>query len=1107
MAGTDLGTIVAHLNLDVNQFQNGVQQAQQQLENASSGFDRVANAGRRLQGIGAGLTAAVTVPVAGIAKSAYEVNNAFQTSMSNVQALSGATGKDLQDLTNLAREMGATTQFSASECADALGYMALAGWDAQQSMDGLPGVLNLAAASGMELADASDMVTDYLSAFGEGADQAGRMADVLAYAQAHSNTTTAGLGEAFKNCAANAHAFGLDIEQTTALIGKLSDQGLKGSEAGTALTAVMRDITQKMKNGKIQIGNTAVAVQDSNGNFRDMTDILGDVEKATNGMGDAQKNAALMGTFTADSIKALNILLNTGSGNIKDFEKALRGSKGSAEEMAKTMNDNLEGDLKSMNSAIEECYLTMMEKLDPVLRLIVQGITKLAQGFSKIPQPIMIVIMSIAGILAVLGPLLVIIGTVMTKAEKCVEVINRFRAFRQAGGFARIFSTALNGVRAACTRVVGVITNTVIPALQSLWAFLLANPIVLVIAAIVGLVAGFTYLWNHCEAFRAFWIKLWKDFLMAVQSFSPALAGVFKGIGNVISGFVNIIQALLGGIKDIFVDIFTGNFDKIPEDFAQMGEKLQDAINKIFDGLGQIAQNAMQALQDVFMSGLNTLFDPIINWGYSISGAFGDAMVDLYAVFKDGFDLILDYWRDVGSILKDLFSGDFEGALQGVQTLFSHLGENVLNVLQDLGTFVVDIFRSIGEGITNALASAWNSITSWFSQLGSSIMSILSNALSAIGDFFNNLPSMIGTAIGVIGGVIASGIVNAWNFVTQTVPTYFAQIGQWFSQLPSMIGQWLTDTYNRVTQWASQLPGKAQEAASRFVESASNYFTQLPSRVGNWLTQTYNRASQWASQLPAKAQQAGSRFVSRASSALSQLPGRIWSYLSSCISRAINFASQFASKGMQAANNFKNRILSGLRSIPSQVLGIGRQIVQGLWNGIKGAGGWLRSQISSFASSVVAGFKSSFKIHSPSGVMRDEVGKYLPKGIDVGIKLGSKDTLKAVRDFSNQIIETAKLGNISQALSVNTGDVSTQNIVQNDSTVAAIQGLERTIAQQKTEFDYNKLKDCFVSGASNIDSTILMDKEVVGKKVAAPVKTHNDTTTMRLNRLEGITQW
>ena len=225
------------------------------------------------------------------------------------------------------------------------------------------------------------------------------------------------------------------------------------------------------------------------------------------------------------------------------------------------------------------------------------------------------------------------------------------------------------------------------------------------------------------------------------------------------------------------------------------------------------------------------------------------------------------------------------------------------------------------------------------------------------------------------------------------------------------------------------------------------------------------------------------------------------------ISRAISFASQFANKGLQAANNFKNKIISGLQSIPSRVAGIGRQIVQGLWNGIKGAGSWLRGQISNFANSVISGFKSSFKINSPSKVMRDEVGKFLPKGIDVGIKLGSKDTLKAVKDFSNQIIETAKLGDITQAMSINTGDVSTQNIIQSDNTVAAIDELRRTVQQQNTEFDYNKLKDCFVSGARNIDSTILMDKEVVGRKVATPVKTHNDTTTMRLNRLEGITQW
>ena len=170
------------------------------------------------------------MPLLALGAGAIKTSADFEKSMSNVQALSGATGKDLEDLTNIAKEMGAKTQFSASEAADALGFMALAGWDSKQSMSALPGVLDLAAASGMGLAEASDMVTDYLSAFGEEADQAGRMSDVLAYAQANSNTTTQALGEAFKNCAVNANAFGLDIEQTTALLGKLGDQGLKGAK-------------------------------------------------------------------------------------------------------------------------------------------------------------------------------------------------------------------------------------------------------------------------------------------------------------------------------------------------------------------------------------------------------------------------------------------------------------------------------------------------------------------------------------------------------------------------------------------------------------------------------------------------------------------------------------------------------------------------------------------------------------------------------------------------------------------------------------------------------------------------------------------------------------
>ena len=192
-------------------------------------------------------------------------------------------------------------------------------------------MLTLAQAGEMELAAASDLVTDYLSAFNMEASETARMVDVLAYAQANANTTVEGLGMAFKNCAANANAAGMDVETTSAAISMMANQGLKGSEAGTALNAVLRDMTAKMEDGAIAIGEQSVAVMDAEGNYRDFTDILADVQAATNGMGDAEKAAALQSTFTADSIKGLNLMLNAGADEMVGFRDELYGCAGAAE--------------------------------------------------------------------------------------------------------------------------------------------------------------------------------------------------------------------------------------------------------------------------------------------------------------------------------------------------------------------------------------------------------------------------------------------------------------------------------------------------------------------------------------------------------------------------------------------------------------------------------------------------------------------------------------------------------------------------------------------------------------------------------------------------------
>ena len=354
-------------------FTENVGGAGQAMESASGKAIGLTSA---LKGLFAAVSAAAVIHAVGdFASDAVDLGKDYTAMMSEVAAISGATATEIEQMEATAREYGATTIFSATDAAEALKYMSLAGWDAQQSSDALGGVLDLAAASGMELGQASDMVTDYLSAFSMKASDAAYFADMLAYAQSHSNTTAVQLGEAYKNSAANLNAAGQDIETTTSLLEAMANQGYKGSEAGTSLAAIMRDITNEMDNGAIKIGKTSIAVQDSAGNFRDLTDILTEVEAATIGMGDAERATALSSTFTADSIKGVNMLLNEGMETVSGYEDALRGAGGAASDMSDIMNDNLSGDIANMESAYEEMKIQVFENMEEPLRDATQYIT------------------------------------------------------------------------------------------------------------------------------------------------------------------------------------------------------------------------------------------------------------------------------------------------------------------------------------------------------------------------------------------------------------------------------------------------------------------------------------------------------------------------------------------------------------------------------------------------------------------------------------------------------------------------------------------------------------------------------------------------------------
>lgn len=373
-------------NADTSGLSQSFRDAESEIDSSCTGIDAaVSKATRVIAGFVS--AAAITAAVKQATQYVVQVGSAFEASMSEVQAISGATSAELEKMSAKAKQLGSTSRFSATEVSQAFKYMSLAGWDVSQSISAVDGVIQLAAASGMDLAAASDMVTDYLSAFGMEADQATYMADMLAYAQAHSNTTAEMLGEAYKNCAANLNASGQDIETTTALLEGMANQGKKGSEAGTQLAAIMRDLTAKMDEGAIQIGETSVAVMDAQSNFRDLTDIITDVDAATEGMGDAQKAAALASTFTSDSITGLNLILNEGIDKIAGYEEELRNSSGAASDMADTMQNNLQGKITAAGSALEGLGIAAYDYISGPAGTVVDMATGMFKGLTDLISP------------------------------------------------------------------------------------------------------------------------------------------------------------------------------------------------------------------------------------------------------------------------------------------------------------------------------------------------------------------------------------------------------------------------------------------------------------------------------------------------------------------------------------------------------------------------------------------------------------------------------------------------------------------------------------------------------------------------------------------------
>lgn len=825
-----------------------------------------------------------------------ELGQNFTSTMSEVSAISGATGEDFEKLEACAREYGATTVFSASNAAEALKYMSLAGWDADQSTSALGGVLNLAAASGMELGAASDMVTDYLSAFAMEAGDAAYFADLLSYAQSHSNTTAEALGEAYKNCAANLNAAGQDVETVTSLLEGMANQGYKGSEAGTAMAAIMRDITNGMKDGAIKIGETSVAVMDAQGNFRDLTDILTEVEAATNGMGDAERAVALSSTFTADSTKGLNLILNEGMDNIAGYEEELRGASGSAEEMANIMNDNLSGDVAAMNSAFEELGLKIYDALESKLRAGVQFITNgVIPAIEWLGGHIPEVTIAVSGLGAVIAAMNW--GTISSKIAMVKGALVKLAA-------------ALGGV---------------------------SLPAIAIIAVITAVALAFTNLWKNNEEFRNRITAIWDgikakfdefgqgivdrlnalgfefeditEVMKAVwDGFCEVLAPIFEGVFQQISNILNEALDILTGLFDIFAGIFTGDWDMV-------WQGVQEVFGAVWDFVVATFEN--------WISTFTSLADTVLGW-------FGTDWETVWTNVKTFFS---DTWNAISSF--------FSGILTGIKTFFTDTWNTIVSFFSGILSGIYSSVTGTMTEIHDTFTNIWDSITGFLSGAWETIKNIVTVGIMAVKEIISAAFQIITLPFRFIWENCKDTVLSIWETIKSVIGEKIDAVKEKITTVTTAISNVASAAWNAISSTASSLwegikgtIGSKIDAAKEKVSTATSAITSVASSAWSSVSSTASSLWNTISSTVSSKISAASSAVSSATSTITSVASSAWSSVSSTASSQWESIRSTISSKLSSAKSTVSSLMSGITSTMSSGLRSALSTVSGKFSSI-----------------------------------------------------------------------------------------------------------------------------------------------------------------------------
>lgn len=778
----NLFELYATIGIKMDEFENGLKSAKEKFDGFS---DKLSKTGEAMSNVGGTLTKAVTLPLAGLGTAIIKTGMDYESGMSKVQAISGATGEEMILLGQKAMEMAAKTKFSTADSAEAYQYMAMAGWKAGDMVDGLSGIMNLAAASGENLGTTSDIVTDALTAFGLKASDSGRFADVLAAASNNANTNVSMLGESFKYVAPVAGAMGYSVEDTSVALGLMANSGIKASQAGTSLRTAITNMASPTKNMAEVMDQYGISLTDADGNMLSLADVMGQLREKMGGLDESTQASAASALFGKEAMSGMLAIINAATADFDKLTEAINNSNGTTEEMASIMQDNAAGAFDRLKSAIDVLFTQLSSILLPIFTQVVEKITEWVNWFGTLDEGTQKVILTIAGVAAAVGPVLIVIGKIIT-------------ALSTIGG---AISSVVSLITGGITSIIG-IGSKLMGGIQALFSLIMAHPVVAVVAAII---AAVVLLWNNCEAFRDAVSAIWEAIVGFFQAAAENIKSAFDGVVEFFSGVWDGIQSIFQGVAEFFGGIFQAAaevvqaaWSAVVEFFAAIWEGIQAIFSTVAEVLGGFFSAAWGAIQSAWSS-----------------------VVDFFAGVWDGIQAVFSV---VAEVLGDFFSAAWEAiqaAWSAVSDFFSGVWEAIKAVFEPVAEVIGGFFKAAWE----AVQSAWGAAKEFFSGIAEGIRSVFETVTEFLGETFTSAYN----AVKSVWEAAKEFFAGIWNAIKEAASAAAEKVSEGFKKAWEAVkGAWDKATeffkgiFDKIVGVFSGIGDKFKEIGGNIVNGIKN---------------------------------------------------------------------------------------------------------------------------------------------------------------------------------------------------------------------------------------------------------------------------------------------